>query len=120
MIDSLRAELGEGAFSTAWSRGTTMTVAQAIDFALGTIQTANAEIPPAEKDKFGGLTAREREVAALIAQGKSNKEIAEAMTVGVKTVETYVTRVLGKLGFDSRVQVATWAIEQGLLKKEER
>jgi DNA-binding CsgD family transcriptional regulator len=67
-----------------------------------------------DKGKFGGLTAREREVARLIAQGKSNREIAEAMTVGVKTVETYVTRILNKLGFDSRVQIATWAIEKGL------
>jgi ATP/maltotriose-dependent transcriptional regulator MalT len=44
-----------------------------------------------EKEKFGGLTAREREVAALITQGKSNREIAEKMTVGVRTAETYVT-----------------------------
>jgi DNA-binding NarL/FixJ family response regulator len=36
------------------------------------------------------------------------------MTVGVKTVETYITRILNKLGFDSRVQVATWALAQGL------
>jgi len=50
----------------------------------------------------------------LIAQGKSNREIAEAMTVRVKTVETYVTRILNKLGFDSRVQIATWVVEQGL------
>jgi DNA-binding NarL/FixJ family response regulator len=50
----------------------------------------------------------------LIAQGKSNREISEAMTVGVKTVETYVTRILNKLGFDSRVQIATWAVEKGL------
>ena len=57
---------------------------------------------------------REREVAVLIAQGKSNREIAQAMTVRVKTVETYVTRILNKLGFDSRVQVATWAVERGL------
>jgi DNA-binding CsgD family transcriptional regulator len=68
-----------------------------------------------EKEKFGGLTEREREVAALIAQGKSNREIAEAMVVGVRTVETYVTRILNKLDFDSRVQVATWAVEKGLI-----
>jgi DNA-binding CsgD family transcriptional regulator/tetratricopeptide (TPR) repeat protein len=67
-----------------------------------------------EKEKFSGLTAREREVAAWIAQGKSNREIAEAMTVGVKTVETYVTRILNKLHFDSRVQIATWAVDKGL------
>jgi predicted ATPase/DNA-binding CsgD family transcriptional regulator len=67
-----------------------------------------------EKEKFGRLTRREREAAALIAQGKSNREIAESMTVGVKTAETYVTRILNKLGFNTRVQIATWAIEKGL------
>ncbi|HLO30984.1 MAG TPA: AAA family ATPase [Anaerolineales bacterium] len=69
-----------------------------------------------EKEKFSGLTVREREVASLIARGKSNREIAEAMTVGVKTVETYVTRILHKLGCASRVQIATWAVEKGLGK----
>jgi non-specific serine/threonine protein kinase len=68
--------------------------------------------------KFGGLTAREREAAALIAQGKTNREIAEMMVVRLKTVETYVTRILNKLGVDSRVQIATWAVEVGLTKKE--
>ena len=52
---------------------------------------------PADKEKFGGLTAREREVAVLIAEGKSNREIARVMTVGVKTIETYVTRILNNL-----------------------
>jgi DNA-binding CsgD family transcriptional regulator/tetratricopeptide (TPR) repeat protein len=68
-----------------------------------------------EKERFGGLTTRERETAALIAQGKSNREIAEVMVVGVRTVETYVTRILNKLGFVSRVQIATWAVEKGLV-----
>ncbi len=44
----------------------------------------------------------------MIAQGKSNREIAESMMVGVKTVETYITRILNKLGFASRVHIATW------------
>jgi DNA-binding CsgD family transcriptional regulator len=68
------------------------------------------------KEKFGGLTEHEREVAALIPQGKSNREIAEAMVVSVKTVETYVTRILNKLSFDSRVQIATWAVEKDLYR----
>jgi DNA-binding CsgD family transcriptional regulator len=67
-----------------------------------------------DKDRAGGLTARERDVVVLIAQGKSNREIAQAMTVGIKTVETYVTRILKKLNLVSRVQIATWAIEKGL------
>ena len=82
---------------------------------------AHRSLPPTvpeftqdEKERFGGLTARERETAALIAEGRSNREIAEVMVVGVRTVETYVTRILNKLGFTSRVQIATWAVEKGL------
>jgi len=73
-----------------------------------------------ERESFGGLTARERAVAALIAQGKSNRDIAAAMTVRVKTIETYVTRILNKLDFDSRVQIATWTVEQGLSRPSPR
>jgi DNA-binding CsgD family transcriptional regulator len=67
-----------------------------------------------DKERYAGLTRREYDVAILIAQGKSNREIAQALTVGVKTVETYVTRMLSKLDFTSRVQIATWVVEKGL------
>jgi DNA-binding CsgD family transcriptional regulator len=71
----------------------------------------------AEKQMFGGLTAREREVAALIAQGKSNREIAVALVISERTVESHVTNVLSKLGFTSRTQIAAWAVETGLGKQ---
>jgi DNA-binding CsgD family transcriptional regulator len=71
---------------------------------------------PATRENPFGLTAREMEVVALIAQGKSNREIASAMTVGIRTVETYTTRILNKLGFDSRIQIAMWAKEKGHVK----
>jgi non-specific serine/threonine protein kinase len=53
-------------------------------------------------------------VAALIAQGKSNRAIAAALTVGIKTVEAHTTRILTKLGFSSRAQIAAWAVAKGL------
>lgn len=53
------------------------------------------------------LTPREHEVAALVAQGQSNRAIARALTVEVKTVEAHVTRIHAKLGTASRVQIAT-------------
>jgi DNA-binding NarL/FixJ family response regulator len=68
-----------------------------------------------EKEKFGGLTAREREVAALIAQGKSNREIAEALVVSERTVESHVTNILTKLDFTSRARIAAWAVDKGLI-----
>ncbi len=118
-VASVRGQLGDEAFETLRSEGQAMTLEQAIEYALETPAPREVAAQPrtlrqTAKQEVGGLTAREREVAALIAQGKSNREIAEAMTVGVKTVETYVTRILNKLGFDSRVQIATWAVEKGL------
>jgi non-specific serine/threonine protein kinase len=70
-----------------------------------------------EKENFGGLTRREREVARLLSQGKSNREIAEALVISERTVENHVGNILGKLGFDSRAQAAVWAVEKGLGNK---
>jgi DNA-binding NarL/FixJ family response regulator len=60
------------------------------------------------------LTPREREVAVLLARGSTNREIAEALTVSTGTAANYVQRVMNRLGFENRVQVATWAVEHGL------
>ena len=68
----------------------------------------------AMKQAFGGLTTREREVAALIAQGKFNREIADVLVVSERTVETHVGNIMFKLGFTSRRQIAAWAVERGL------
>ena len=68
----------------------------------------------AASQKFGGLTRREREVAAVVVRGLSNQEIADELVVSVKTVEAHVTRILSKLGFSSRSQIAAWAVAKGL------
>ena len=107
-----RSQLPAADFDAAWRIGGLMTLLQAVDHACRRPDTASER--RALKEEYEGLTEREREVAAWLAQGKSNREIAEAMTVGVRTIETYVTRILNKLGFDSRVQIATWALEKGL------
>ena len=70
----------------------------------------------AAKQAYGGLTEREREVVTLIAQGKSNREIAEGLVVAKITVETHVNNILYKLGFSSRTQIVLWAVERGLAK----
>jgi DNA-binding CsgD family transcriptional regulator len=69
------------------------------------------------KQTYDGLTRREREVAVLIAQGKSNRAIAEALVIGERTVEGYVSNILNKLGFTSRAQIAAWVVEKGLTKE---
>ncbi|MBI3958830.1 MAG: AAA family ATPase [Chloroflexi bacterium] len=73
----------------------------------------------AAKQLYGGLTHRESEVAALIAQGRSNRAIAEALILGERTVEGYVANILAKLGFSSRTQIASWAVQKGLFATDE-
>jgi DNA-binding CsgD family transcriptional regulator len=68
----------------------------------------------AAKQEFSGLTRRERQVAAVVAQGLSNHEIAEALVISVKTVEAHISRILSKLGFSSRAQIAAWAVDRDL------
>jgi DNA-binding CsgD family transcriptional regulator len=66
----------------------------------------------AAKHQHDGLTAREREVAILIARGKTNREIADTLVVSPRTVDNHVANVLSKLGFTSRSQVAAWAAKK--------
>jgi non-specific serine/threonine protein kinase len=68
----------------------------------------------AAKQAFGGLTAREVAVAVQVAQGKANREIAEALVISERTVETHVGNILAKLGFSSRREIAAWVAEKGL------
>ncbi len=70
------------------------------------------------KQAYGGLTSREREVAALIALGKTNRAIAEQLVLSERTVEGHVTNILTKLNCTTRTQIATWAVEKRLVGRE--
>ena len=61
---------------------------------------------------FPDLTRRESEIADLIARGLSNKDIAEKLVISQRTAEGHVTRLLHKLGFESRARVASWVAER--------
>lgn len=61
------------------------------------------------------LTDRETEVLRLLAQGLSNKELAQALTIREKTVKTHVSNILAKLGVPSRTQAALYAVRMGLV-----
>jgi DNA-binding NarL/FixJ family response regulator len=60
------------------------------------------------------LSKREREVAALVARGLTNREIARTLFVSERTAENHVQHILAKLGFGSRAQIAAWAVSEGL------
>jgi DNA-binding NarL/FixJ family response regulator len=62
----------------------------------------------------GSLTEREREVLGLIADGRSNREIARALVLSEKTVKTHVSNILMKLDLADRTQAALWAVRHGV------
>ena len=66
------------------------------------------------EQRWSALTEREREVLALVAAGKSNKEIAQALQVTERTVEFHVGNILGKLRLTSRLESAVWVKEHGV------
>jgi DNA-binding CsgD family transcriptional regulator len=62
----------------------------------------------------GELTAREREVAILLAEGLTNAELARRLYISPKTAAVHVSNILMKLGMSSRAEVAAWAVRSGL------
>ncbi len=88
-----------------------------IDPSLGAhlLPTAGRSSAPAQP-RSANLTDRELEIAKLIVEGYSNKEIAAELQISVKTVETHKAKVMEKLGFRSRVHLVRFAIDQGWLK----
>lgn len=72
------------------------------------------EVRTPEPAAAAELTERENDVLRLIAQGKANKEIAQDLVIGEKTVKTHVSNILMKLGVQSRTQAALYAAQNGL------
>lgn len=71
--------------------------------------------PPAEPPELAQLTAREREVLLLVADARSNSEIAAALGVGEETVKTHVSRILSKLSVRDRIHAVVYAHQHGLV-----
>jgi two-component system, NarL family, nitrate/nitrite response regulator NarL len=71
-----------------------------------------------KKEPFAQLTSREREVLVLIAEGKSNKEIADRLGIGVRTIETHRERIMRRLNIHSVAGLTKYAIANGLVSLE--
>ena len=68
-----------------------------------------------DRGSFEGLTEREREVMRLLAEGRSNQEIADLLVLSVSTVQTHSAHILAKLGLHSRTELVRFAIRQGII-----
>ncbi len=90
-----------------------MTIDEAVDFAVNEKMPVKPSAPVITKSTTR-LTVREQEIAALIAQGLSNKQIAAKLVVSERTAESHILNILNKLGFNSRTQIASWATANDL------
>ena len=68
-----------------------------------------------ESESYDGLTGREREVLRMIAEGKSNKEIADVLSLSIRTVQAHRANLMGKLHMHDRTELVRYAIRKGLI-----
>ncbi|SEM33554.1 ATP-binding protein [Nonomuraea pusilla] len=101
--------LGEQAYAAAFTRGARLPYDDALGYALqeDTKEEGAQDRKPGRADQQP-LTRREMEIAQLVAQGMTNKEIAATLVIAQRTAEGHVEHILTKLGFNSRAQVAGW------------
>jgi predicted ATPase/DNA-binding CsgD family transcriptional regulator len=111
-----REALDDQARGAAWAQGQAMDVDRVVTYAL---EESAASRAPAAADRggpsAGPLSPREREVLALVAEGRSNREIAAALIVTENTAKYHVAQLLNKLGASSRAEAVARAVAAGLL-----
>jgi predicted ATPase/DNA-binding CsgD family transcriptional regulator len=105
--------LGQDAVSRLWAQGLSLDASAAVGLALEAPSASGVTAAPsgsaAKAPAPGGLTPRELQIVALIAEGRSNKAIGEELVISPATAARHVANILLKLGFSSRTQVAAWA-----------
>jgi non-specific serine/threonine protein kinase len=102
-----RRALGEQRWGARYAEGSALERAAAVALALGEEPAAAVPPPPS-----GPLTRRQREVADLVAQGMTDREIAARLVISPRTAESHVEQILTRLGFRSRAQIAAWTATQ--------
>lgn len=112
-----RGRLSEADLEGALVAGGSYSLEQALEYARQL--RIHEETMGEAKQRIGELTEREREVTALIAEGKTNREIAQELVLSQRTVEKHAANILSKLGLTSRTQIVRWAIEKGLVQASE-
>jgi predicted ATPase/DNA-binding CsgD family transcriptional regulator len=111
LIANARTNLGGPAFVAAWEAGRHLSWKEI----LTEVDALTADADGAsQSDAPDGLTPRETEVLRLLAEGRSNRAIGDALSISERTVEVHVLHILAKLGLDSRTAAATWAVRRGL------
>ncbi|NDZ83075.1 LuxR family transcriptional regulator [Streptomyces sp. SID10853] len=107
---AVRAELGEEEFARLFAQGAELPLDRAVELALVDTDTPAVPLPRQSVPPPGDtLTRRERQVAALVSEGLTNREISEQLVISKRTADAHVEHILAKLGFSSRAQIAALA-----------
>ena len=114
-IAATRTRLDKSSWKAAWESGRQLLYEEAIDEALAVGARGARLITPTLDQKMSEsvLTRREMEVAALVAKGFTNKNIAAELVIAEGTADRHVANILSKLGFASRAQIAAWVVGRG-------
>jgi DNA-binding NarL/FixJ family response regulator len=102
--------ISQKAFDAAYSRGRAMTIDEGVAFAVEE-KPAPQPAPPVRSAPDTALTPRQLEIAWLIADDLTNRQIAGRLFLSERTVETHITNILNKLGLNSRIQLSRWIAE---------
>jgi DNA-binding NarL/FixJ family response regulator len=107
-----RRTLNNETFTAEQRRGQALSLAEALAY----VQTLPLHADPAlaNQERLNDLTQREREVVALIGQGKSNSAIADQLVLSKRTVEKHIANILAKLAVTNWARLVLWAVEHGL------
>jgi non-specific serine/threonine protein kinase len=109
------AGMGRTASVSAWALGKQLTLDRAVAEALGYAPAEGSRTP--SQRASSPLTAREREVAVLVARGLTSAQIAESLSISPRTVERHVANVLHRLGLTARTQLAAWVGQRQWLEE---
>jgi predicted ATPase/DNA-binding CsgD family transcriptional regulator len=115
IYEDARDALPEPAFSAAWSAGLMLPFAAAQAEALILAEAVAASAPGVGEREPLRLTPRERDVLRLLVEGQSDREIARALSIGARTVQTHVGNLFAKLGVNARAEAAAVAVRRGLV-----
>ncbi|MGH2617350.1 MAG: helix-turn-helix domain-containing protein, partial [Thermomicrobiales bacterium] len=110
-----RSRLDDRAFAAAWDAGQALSVERAVAEARALLATPAAIVAPERPSALPALSPRELDVLRLLVAGHHDREIAAALRVSPRTVQTHVANLFAKLGVNSRVEVTAIAVRRGLV-----